>query len=80
MTLRGGSSPLWVNVWPGPDGRDHRLAALRRGDSRGAAARVPGGWVVMIPGATLWLAHALVVWHVEVLFWAVQVDRLSHLA
>ncbi len=34
----------------------------------------------MIPGATLWLAHALVVWQLEVLFWAVQVDRLSHLA
>lgn len=34
----------------------------------------------MIPGATLWLCHALVVWQLEVLFWAVQVDRLSHLA
>ena len=33
----------------------------------------------MIPGATLWIAHALV-WQLEVLFWAVQVDRLSHLA
>ena len=34
----------------------------------------------MIPGATLWIAHAPVVWHVEVLFWATYSARLSHLA
>ncbi len=31
----------------------------------------------MIPGATLWLAHACVWAHLALIFWAVYLDRLS---
>ena len=35
---------------------------------------------MMIPGATLWLAHAAIGAHLALIFWAVYLDRLSRLA
>lgn len=34
----------------------------------------------MIPGASLWLAYAAIGAQLAVIFWAVHIDRLSHLA